>query len=117
MKVLVFVFTAFALAACSKTEAPVAGGMSQTAICSTAGLLIRQTLGENYKTAREECSVKALSDGRVEIESGYQTPFGATMRYTAVGVVDGSKLRLEKIKVHTVDEDFLPFAKFPSGKK
>jgi hypothetical protein len=100
------------LSACGSSEPPapkIAGGMDQKSICQTSGYIIRQKLGDNFKTINISCSAKSTGGNNVEISSGYKSPLGPSFRYTALGVVNGTSLRLEKIRVHGVDEDFVPF--------
>lgn len=101
------------LVGCQQSEPYVTGKMTQSSICSTAGLIIRNNLGKNYKTTRVECTVQSVSPSTVMIDSGYTTPFGSTLRYTALGVVTDDSLKLEKIMIHGVDEAMIPFRDFP----
>ncbi|WP_432472061.1 hypothetical protein [Amphritea sp. HPY] len=113
MKIIIMAIIGLLLSACD-TEPPVAGSMSVTTVCSTAGYLIRQRLGREFKTVNEPCRVSSLGGERVEIESGYVSPIGQTrLRYTAIGVVYGNTLRLDEIRVHGVDAAFIPFQNFP----
>lgn len=112
MKKLVAMMIIPLVSACGEAEPPLAGKMTERSICDTSGYIIRQNLGDNFKTINVECSVQKLSGNNVEISSGYTSPLGPTLRYTARGVVNGDRLRLEEIKVHGVDVDFIPFRNF-----
>ncbi|MFN4056393.1 MAG: hypothetical protein ACK4GU_16155 [Alishewanella aestuarii] len=106
---LPFVF----LTGCSDSSPVVAGKMTENSICSTAGYLIRKNLGEHIKTAGERCTVTALSKQYVEINSGYKSPLReAPFRYTAIGYVNGDKLKLNQIQVHGIDDKLIRFEDF-----
>lgn len=111
---IVILATTFLISACSESKPPepkVAGSMSQQSICATAGYLIKQQLGSNFKTVKfnSSCKAKAIVGNQIEVTSGYTSPLGPSFRYTARGEVNGNSLRLEKIKVHGHDRDFIPF--------
>lgn len=95
------------------SEPAIAGSMSQTSICQTAGYLIRLKLGKAFKTLNVPCRVE--TDGTsVIIHSGYISPLNnATLSYTASGYVVLDKLTLVKIKVHGIDDVFKEFSEFP----
>tara|TARA_R110002167_G_C12679888_1_gene651382 strand:+ start:119 stop:466 length:348 start_codon:yes stop_codon:yes gene_type:complete len=93
-----------------ENEPPIAGSMSKSSVCSTAGYLIRQELGSKFKTINQKCVVKNTGGDNVEIESGYVSPINPTpFRYTAQGYVRGDNLVLQRIRVHGIDEEFVPF--------
>lgn len=69
-------------------------------------------MGDNFSTARVDCSVQKEGLSDVLIESSYITPTDITLRYTAKGSVRGDTLHLGAIKVHGVDDDFIPFRNF-----
>jgi hypothetical protein len=112
MKKLVSMMIIPLMSACGDREPPLAGNMTETSICNTAGYIIRKNLGDSFKTINVKCSARALSGNSVEISSGYISPLGPTLHYTARAVVNGDQLRFEEIKVHGVDDDFIPFRNF-----
>ena len=84
--------------------------MSRVSICNTSGYLIRQQLGNNVKTAGQPCSVESKDGFNVQVRSRYQTPINSVvLKYTAKGFVKGSSLTLREIKVHGIDQEFIPF--------
>lgn len=90
-------------------------GMSDRNICQTAGYLVRQVRGKAFKTIDVPCEVTHQGAGAVEIRSGYKTPpaMGSSLlTYTAQGQVNGSRLRLDTIQVHGIDDDPIDFADF-----
>jgi predicted Zn finger-like uncharacterized protein len=93
-------------------EPIVAGNMSQSEVCATASYLIRKNLTEKFKTSGVACYVK--TDGvNVEIDSGYISPLNnVEIRYLAVGTVVSDRLKIDKIKLIGIDDDFRPFATF-----
>lgn len=90
-------------------DPPVVGDMTSRNICETSGYLIRQQLGNGFRTVHHECHVTSLGGGGVQIDSGYTSPLGPSLRYTARGSVSGRTLTMRDIRVHGVDEDFFPF--------
>jgi len=107
-QVIIYV-TLVVLCGCD-TEPPVAGSMSKTSVCNTAGYLIRKELGTGFKTIDQQCSVINTGGNNVEIESGYVSPINPNaLRYTAKGYVRGNTLVLQQIRVHGVDEKFIRF--------
>lgn len=93
-----------------ENEPAIAGSMSKSTVCSSAGYLLRQELGKKFKTINQKCLVKNTGGDSVEIESGYVSPINPTpFRYTAQGYVRGNNLVLQRIRVHGIDEDFVPF--------
>ncbi|MFK4754747.1 hypothetical protein [Oceanobacter antarcticus] len=93
-----------------ESEPPIVGSMSKSSVCSTAGYLIRQELGKNFRTISQKCVVKNTGGDNVEIESGYVSPINPTpFRYTAQGHVRGNNLVLQRIRVHGIDEEYVPF--------
>lgn len=102
------------LAGCTQ-EPPVAGSMSVTTVCQTAGYLIRQKLGNATKTNDMPCEVTNTGGSNVLIESSYKPAIGnETIDYTATGVVLDDRLRLLTITT-SVDETSAPypFNQFP----
>lgn len=97
-------------------ESPLVGSMSETNICQTAGYIIRQKLGDNFKTAEMPCKAQNPYGNVVEIEAGYISPIGGGTKrhYSAIGSVTGDRLRIEKIRVHEADDDYVDFKDFPS---
>lgn len=106
--ILISVLMMPALSGC-ESEPPIAGTLTKSSICNTAGLLIRRNLGDNFKTIHADCDVTNTGGENVRIDSSYQTPLGLTLKYTALGRVSGDLLKLEKIKVYGADDDFIPF--------
>lgn len=91
----------------------IAGSMDERSICATAGLIIKQIRGSNVKTSSESCSVINIGSNNVEIESGYLTPINPkSLRYTARGFVRGTTLTIKEIRVHGVDDEFVPISEF-----
>ncbi len=97
--------------------------MTESTVCSTSNLIVKNRLeaayGGSYRSAHIDCSARALGGNRVEISGGYE-PRGAgnnpglsARNYVARGVVNGSSLRLEEIRVRGVDDDFMPIHQFP----
>lgn len=113
MKLLAITLVASLVVACGQAAPPVAGDMSEVSVCQTAGYLIRQRLGDAFKTARVPCSVKNVGGDRVEIRAGYVSPLGPTLHYTAHGQVRGDRLRINTIAVDGVDDKPIDFAGFP----
>lgn len=111
----IFLLASAALIASCTQEPPVAGDMSESTVCSTAGYLIRQKLGTNTKTINIPCNVTNTGGNSILIESGYKPPIGTeTIYYTATGIVLGDTLRLQTI-VTSVDDsqEPYPFSQFP----
>lgn len=110
--------TPFALTAVLALSTPIANsapGMSDQNICQTAGYLVRQVRGKAFKTIDIPCTVAHQGSGAVQIRSGYKTPPAMGSRlltYTAQGQVTGSRLRLNTIQVHGIDETPIPFSEF-----
>lgn len=86
--------------------------MSEWNVCSTAGYLIRQRLSDKYNTVKVPCSALNIGDNRVEIRAGYVSPLGGTLHYTAQGVVNGDRLRIDTISVDDIDDEPRDFARF-----
>jgi len=112
MNKLVLIILISFLIGCAEKAPAVAGKMDESTVCSTSGYIIRKNLGKAFKTAGISCTVKNIGGNSVEIKSGYTSPLGPTLYYTAIGVVSGNNLKLEKIKVQNIDNDFVPFYKF-----
>ena len=107
-RILLFI-SLTALISCDNSP-KVAGNMSRVSICNTSGYLIRQQLGNNVKTAGQPCSVESKDGFNVQVRSRYQTPINSVvLKYTAKGFVKGSSLTLREIKVHGIDQEFIPF--------
>jgi hypothetical protein len=99
-----------------ESEPPIVGDVTQTSICNMAGLLIRNKLGKNVKTINQRCVVRKTGVDTFQIESGYLSPINPQpLRYTANGYVRGQTVGLKEIKIHSVDNEFIPFSSFPSG--
>ncbi|MES9897483.1 MAG: hypothetical protein ABW148_00475 [Sedimenticola sp.] len=109
MKKHIFLLTPLVLWGC-ESEPSIAGSMGKSAVCSTSGYLVRQELGQNFRTIDQKCTVKNIGGDSVEIQSGYVSPINPTpFRYTAQGYVRGNNLVLQSIRVHGIDEEFVPF--------
>ncbi|MEA3641286.1 MAG: hypothetical protein VBE63_15280 [Lamprobacter sp.] len=96
------------------TKQTLAGNLTEQDICNTAGLLIRRSLSNAYRTIDIPCSVTA-DNNQVSINAGYRVPQpmgGHTLRYTATGQVTGRNLRINTIRVHGVDDQPVDFAEF-----
>ena len=90
-----------------------AGRMTESTVCSTANLIVKNNLGENYDTMGVNCSASEIGGNRVFVKSGYNTPFGTSREYEARGAVEGTSLRLEEIRVIGTDDEFIPMREFP----
>jgi len=110
---LATITTAVILSGCGPSEPPVAGSMTARDLCQTTGYLIRQKLGSNIKTLDTSCTAASQGGNNVLINSTYRTPINnRTIRYYAVGTVNGDRLRIEKIKTE-FDKEYTPFHEFP----
>ena len=91
----------------------ITGGMSEWTLCNGAGYIIKQKLGEKFDVYSPPCSAMNTTANNVEIEGGYISPLGLTLYYTAKGYAPKKgTLHLTEIKVHGVDDDFIPFRDF-----
>ena len=90
----------------------IAGNMSHSTICSTAGYIIKKRLGNNFRVHSVPCKTRNIGKNKVEINSGYISPLGPTLRYTARGQVYDNTLVISEIKVDGMDNDFIPYNKF-----
>lgn len=112
-KLLIPITTAVVLSGCGSSEPPIAGTMTIRDVCQTSGYIIRQRLGNGFKTIDIRCTVSKRDDGLVLISSGYKSPINpSTIRYEAVGHVERDRLKFIKIKTE-FDDDFIPFHQFP----
>ena len=110
--VIILIFAAVAYILLQPSEPDLVGDMSESSICATAGYLIKKNKGKNFRVHSVPCSVKKTGISGVEIKSGYISPFGPTLTYTAIGRVSGNTLYLDKIKVDGIDKDFISFKDF-----
>jgi len=111
MKNILIVISIAFLASCSQ-EPPFAGSMSISTICSTAGYIIKNKKGKNFKVHSAPCKVGKYKSGKVRISSGYTSPLGPSFQYKAIGSVIGNTLYIEKIKVLGIDEEYVNFSDF-----
>lgn len=98
MKPVLLAIISLIVTACTPTEPPLAGEMTERQICQTSGYLIRQKLGNEIKTHGIECTVTAISSQTVEISAGYKTPLNTTHYYTAKARVSGDRLTINTIR-------------------
>ena len=111
-KVAAILLTTFCLYSCSN-EPPLAGSMTETSICTTSGYIIKKAMGDKTEVYQWPCSAKNTGGATIEVESGYKTPLmQSPFRYTARGYVNGNTLKLTKIRVHGIDEEFIRFCEF-----
>ena len=106
MQRIAFAAIAAILSACTPSEPPIAGKMTERDICQTAGYLIRQKLGSNMNTVDVPCSVSVIERSEVSIQAGYKTPLNSTHYYTATGSVSGNTLRISEIRDKDGSVDF-----------
>lgn len=111
-RILCFMLFLLVLVPMCEAETKIAGGMSETTICQTVGYIIKRTLGDKFKPYDIPCSVTTTDGREIEIRSGYESPLGPTLYYTARGIVYNKNLRLTHIKIHGIDEDFITFREF-----
>ncbi len=105
-----------ALGGCGQQKPPpIAGGLTKSEVCHRAAVSVKgqlAQLGTNFSTDGVHCNVNSTGVDAVEIWSGYVTPFGTTMTYTAQAVVRDGGLIIETIHVHG-ERSPIPFQDFP----
>ena len=111
--IFLFVFLLFTGGSDKEKSKPLAGNMTHGVICSTAGLIVKRALGDNFTANSSDCVAQSSDGINVEITSSYNTPFNTTMYYTARGAARNGTLRITEISIHGVDSDFIPFSAFP----
>lgn len=112
-KLLATIATAITPSGCGPSEPPIAGTMTIRDVCQTSGYIIRQRLGNGFKTIDIPCTVTKPDDGLVLIRSGYISPINPnTINYEAVGQIERDRLKFISIKTE-FDDQHIPIHQFP----